>query len=62
MDGELRVAVGRSDGRAVADPFHLTADLVKLVSAQAAESARAAPVSHRWLARLAPAARREARA
>ena len=62
VDGELRVAVGRSDGRAVADPFHLTADLVKLVRARAAQERPQAPMIPAWLSRLAPATRREARA
>ena len=38
VDGELRVAVGRADGAAVADPFHLTADVVELVRARAARA------------------------
>jgi hypothetical protein len=62
VDGELRVAVGRSDGRAVADPFHLTADLVKLVRARAAQERPLGPGVSTWLARLAPAIRGEARA
>ena len=32
---ELRAAVGVRDGRAVADPFHPTADIVELLRAQA---------------------------
>jgi hypothetical protein len=62
VDGKLRVAVGRMDGRVVADPFHLTRDLVQLVKAHmAGERPRGGGV-HGWLARLAPAARREVRA
>ena len=63
VDGELRVAVGRTDGRVVADPFHLTADIVTLVRARAAQER---PRRHHgvpgWLSRLAPAIRGEARA
>ena len=63
VDGELRVAVGRTDGRVVADPFHLTADIVNLVRARAAQER---PRRHNgvpgWLSRLAPAIRGEARA
>ena len=62
VDGELRVAVGRSDGRAVADPFHLTADLVNLVRARAAQERPLGPGVSTWLARLGPAIRGEARA
>jgi hypothetical protein len=61
VDGELRVAVGR-DGAVVADPFHLTNDIVALVRAQAALDR---PRAHRvpsWLGRLTPAMRGEARA
>jgi hypothetical protein len=35
VDGELRAAVGETDGRAVSDPFHRTADLVELLRAHA---------------------------
>ena len=63
VDGELRAAVGRADGRVVADPFHLTADLVALVRARAEQQR---PPHHHgvtsWLSRLAPAVRGEARA
>ena len=63
VDGELRVAVGRTDGRVVADPFHLTADIVTLVRARADQQR---PRHHQampgWLSRLAPAIRGEARA
>ena len=41
VDGELRVAVGRTDGAAVADPFHLTADIVTLVRAAGGSGAAA---------------------
>lgn len=33
--GELRAAVGLLDGRAVADPFHQTADIVEMLRLQA---------------------------
>jgi hypothetical protein len=62
VDGRLRAAVGRTDGAVVADPFHLTADIVELVRAQAKlERPRAQGVPG-WLSRIAPAVRREARA
>ena len=35
VDGELRAAVGLSDGRAVADPFRPTAEIVDLLRFQA---------------------------
>ncbi len=41
VDGQLRVAVGRADGAVVADPFHLTADIVELVRARARHRAPA---------------------
>ena len=55
VDGTLRVAVGRMDGRVVADPFHLTRDLVELVKATWRASARAAaPCTGGWRAWLRP--------
>jgi hypothetical protein len=63
VDGELRVAVGRADGRVVADPFRLTADLVTLVRARAGQQQRRHDHGMAgWLSRLAPAIRGEARA
>ena len=35
VDGELRAAVGIVDGRAVADPFHRTAEIVEILRFQA---------------------------
>lgn len=35
VGGELRAAVGLVDGRAVADPFHRTAELVEILKFQA---------------------------
>jgi hypothetical protein len=35
VGGELRAAVGILDGQVVADPFHLTADIVELLRAEA---------------------------
>jgi hypothetical protein len=35
VDGELRAAVGIVDGRAVADPFHRTAEIVGILKFQA---------------------------
>lgn len=59
VDGRLRVAVGRMDGRVVADPFHLTGDLVALVKTHMASERPRGGGVHGWLARLAPATRRE---
>jgi hypothetical protein len=41
VDGELRAAVGLLDGRAVADPFHPTAELVELLRIQARQEVAA---------------------
>ncbi|MBN1530112.1 MAG: hypothetical protein JW895_13705 [Thermoleophilaceae bacterium] len=62
VDGRLRVAVGRADGAVVADPFHLTADIVELVRARAALERPRRRGAGAWLGRLTPAVRREARA
>ena len=35
VDGELRAAVGIVDGRAVADPFHRTTEIVEILRFQA---------------------------
>ena len=35
VGGELRAAVGIVDGRAVADPFHRTAEIVEILQFQA---------------------------
>jgi hypothetical protein len=35
VDGDLRAAVGLVDGRAVADPFHATADIVEMLRLRA---------------------------
>jgi hypothetical protein len=35
VNGQLRAALGLSDGTAVADPFHRTADLIDLLQARA---------------------------
>jgi hypothetical protein len=37
VDGELRAAVGIVDGRVVADPFHLTDHVVRLLLLRAAQ-------------------------
>jgi hypothetical protein len=63
VDGELRVAVDRADGRAVAHPFHLTADLVELVRTRALQEQPRRGGSHGRLSSwLAPVVRGEARA
>jgi hypothetical protein len=41
VDGELRAAVGLVDGRAVADPFHPTAELVEMLRIQARQEVAA---------------------
>jgi hypothetical protein len=41
VDGELRAAVGLVDGRAVADPFHPTAELVEILRFQARQEVAA---------------------
>jgi hypothetical protein len=53
--GELRAAISLADGRAIADPFHPTADLVALLRARAqhARSVRTRP--GRLVLRTAPA-------
>lgn len=62
VDGELRAALGRADGRAVADPFHLTADLVTLLRTRVGQERPHAPGRRRLIARLTPALRREVQA
>jgi hypothetical protein len=46
VDGELRAALSLGDGSAIADPFFASADIVALLRAHAATSARA-PRRHR---------------
>ena len=41
VDGELRAAVGLVDGRAIADPFHRTAELVEMLRFQARQEVAA---------------------
>jgi hypothetical protein len=41
VDGELRAAVGLTDGYAVADPFHHTAEIVELLRLQARQEVAA---------------------
>ena len=41
VDGELRAALGLADGRAVADPFHPTAELVEILRFQARQEVAA---------------------
>ena len=55
IDGEVRAAVSLADGRAIADPFRHTAELVDLLRMRAAQLE--APVAPRrsLLARLLPA-------
>jgi hypothetical protein len=37
VDGELRAALGTVDGRVVADPFHLSDDVVRLLALRATQ-------------------------
>jgi hypothetical protein len=41
VDGELRAAVGLTDGQAVADPFHPTSELVEMLRFQARQEVAA---------------------
>ena len=47
QDGHLRAAISLHSGRAIADPFHPTADLVALLRARAALLSDAADGGHR---------------
>ncbi|HYP48420.1 MAG TPA: hypothetical protein VEQ61_07245 [Thermoleophilaceae bacterium] len=40
-DGEARAAIALDDGSALADPFHLTDDLVRLLRLRATQGGRA---------------------
>ncbi len=53
VGGELRAALSLHDGSTVADPFHLTADLVALLRARAATSDRRRPRRLRYRLRYA---------
>jgi hypothetical protein len=53
VDGVLRAAVSLADGRAIADPFAATAELVELLRSHAAASGARAP--RRRLGLLRPA-------
>ncbi len=50
VDGELRAAVALDDLTVIADPFHLTADLVALLRSHIARSNHSAP-SRPWIGR-----------
>lgn len=47
QDGQLRAAISLHSGRAIADPFHHTADLVALLRARAALLSSGAGRGHR---------------
>ena len=47
QDGELRAAISLQSGRAIADPFHHTADLVTLLRGRAALLSDTADRGHR---------------
>jgi len=53
VSGRLLAAVG-VDGRAVADPFERTADVVRLLQRQVAGDREARPSRRGWLRRLLP--------
>ena len=48
VEGELRVAVSADDLTAIADPFHLTADLVELVRDHVTRSRAARAAGPSW--------------
>lgn len=48
VEGELRVAVSADDLSAIADPFHLTADLVELVRNHVASSRATRSAGSGW--------------
>lgn len=59
VGGELRAAVAVSDGSAIADPFHPTGELVRLLSARVAQlRASDESAGRRGLAALLPRRRR----
>jgi hypothetical protein len=51
VDGQLRAAIGIPDGRSIADPFHLTDDLVGLLRLRFAQEHSDSEVA--YLGRLA---------
>jgi hypothetical protein len=56
VDGMLRAALALGEGRAVADPFEPTAELVALLRLRAEQAARAEPRrAGRWRFRSPPA-------
>lgn len=55
VDGELRAALSLLDGRAIADPFRHTAELVDLLRVRAAQLAGPAVPRRSLRARLLPA-------
>lgn len=48
VDGEAVAAASLSDGRAVANPFLPTADLVAMLSLRARQLGRRRPPRHQW--------------
>jgi len=60
VDGILRAAVG-ADGRVVADPFHPTADLVRLLQLRVSQQRATQRPANGLLSRIAPVWRAEAR-
>jgi hypothetical protein len=57
VDGEIRAAVGLADGRAIANPFQHTAELVQLLKMRAEQMETPAPPRRSWRARLLPQGR-----
>jgi hypothetical protein len=60
VDGELRAALSLTDGRAIADPFEHTAELIELLRMRANQLRAPGEPIARLLARLVPARRRTA--
>jgi hypothetical protein len=54
VDGEIRAAVSLADGRAIANPFEHTAELVELLRMRAEQLETPAAPGRSWLARLLP--------
>jgi hypothetical protein len=49
VDGDLCAAVPLNGGRAIADPFRRTAEIVGMLTARAGQLREPAPSSSRWL-------------
>ena len=58
IDGEIRAALSLSDGRAIADPFRPTAELVDLLMLRAAQLRTETPTPRRSRSWVVPVPRR----